>query len=64
MALRACKVSDDYNANSFKKVIDKLNPDLAVDEICAFESEVRQGEHDGADNLAAVLMARLQTRCR
>lgn len=59
-AMRVCRVSDDYNINTFKRVIRDKNPDSVYQEICTFRSEINAHEHDNADNLAAILTARLQ----
>ena len=59
-AMRVCKVNDSYNKRSFSSVILEKNQTDCLEEIYAFESEIRQGEHSGARNLAAILMARLK----
>lgn len=59
-AMKVCRVSDDYNINTFKRVIRDKNPDSVYQEICTFRSEINAHEHDNADNLAAILTARLQ----
>ena len=59
-AMKVCRVSDDYNINTFKRVIRDKNPDSVYQEICTFRSEINAHEHDNAENLAAILTARLQ----
>lgn len=59
-AMKVCRVSDDYNINTFKRVIRDKNPDSVFQEICTFRSEINAHEHDNAENLAAILTARLQ----
>lgn len=62
MAIKACgkNPNDERERASFGTVIKTYGLDNARDEIYAFASEVRQGEHKNADNLAAVLMTRLK----
>ncbi len=61
-ALDACGLTinnrDDYWA--FCTAMRGKDYGLCEDEILAFESEIRQGEHKNARNLAAILMSRLQ----
>ncbi|MCQ2368821.1 MAG: hypothetical protein MJ109_07440, partial [Kiritimatiellae bacterium] len=62
MAITSCgkDPNDPQERAAFGTVIKTFGLDNAREEIYAFESEVRQGEHKNANNLAAVLMARLK----
>ena len=64
-ALQVCGIaqgSREYMANnrSFTSVMIKIGRSRAMDEVLAFESEMRQGEHEAVENPAAVLMTRLK----
>ena len=59
LAMKACGVSDDYNRNTFIRIMRNKDENRIADEILAFESEIKCGEHDNANNLAAVLTKRL-----
>jgi hypothetical protein len=64
-ALQVCGIahgSREYMANyrSFTSVMMKIGRSRAMDEVLAFESEMRQGEHEAVENPAAVLMSRLK----
>ena len=66
MALRVCGIAPgtpEYNSNiaSFRSVMIKLGAQRSLEVVIAFESEVNQGEHKSARNLAAVLMSRLNS---
>ena len=59
-AMRVCGVNDMDNKRTFTLVMLTKNPGDCLEEIMTFESEVRQGEHDKAKNLAAILTKRLK----
>ena len=59
-AMKACGVSDMENKRTFSSLMLAKNPDDCFDVITAFASEVRQGEHANAKNLAAILTKRLK----
>ena len=58
--MRVCGVDGPENKRSFTSVMITKNPADCLEEIMTFESEVRQGEHAKAKNLAAILMNRLK----
>ena len=59
-AMRVCKVKDAENKRTFTSVMLTKNPADCLEEIMAFESEIRQGEHAKAKNLPAILTVRLK----
>ena len=59
-AMRVCGVDDFKNKQAFSSVMLRKNPRDCLEEIITFESEIRQGEHDNAKNLAAILTKRLK----
>ena len=59
-AMRACGVNDMENKRTFSLVMLTKNPADCLEEIVTFASEVRQGEHAKAKNLAAILTKRLK----
>ncbi len=59
-AMRVCGVSDTDNARTFSKVMMGKDPADCLEAIMTFESEVRQGEHVKARNLAAILTKHLK----
>ena len=59
-AMSVCGVSDAHNRNIFRKLYQMKDSASFFDECFAFESEIRQGEHAGAKNLAAILTRRLK----
>ena len=59
-AMRVCGVNDMDNKRTFTLVMLTKNPSDCLEEIITFESEIRQGEHDKAKNLAAILTKRLK----
>lgn len=60
MAMDVCGVSDWDNSRVFQIVLLHKDPQSCLDEILALQSEVRQGEHKNARNLAAILVSRLK----
>ena len=60
-AMKACGVSDMENKRTFSSLMLAKNPDSCYEVIRTFESEVRQGEHLKARNLAAILTKRLKS---
>ena len=59
-AMRVCGVDDEENWRTFSSVMVTKNPVDCMEEVCTFESEVKQGEHKNAVNLAAILTKRLK----
>lgn len=59
-AMRVCGVDGPENKRSFTSVMIMKKPTDCLEEIMTFESEIRQGEHAKAKNLAAILMNRLK----
>jgi hypothetical protein len=59
-AMRVCGVDGFENKKSFSLVMATKKPADCLEEILTFESEIRQGEHAKAKNLAAILMNRLK----
>ena len=59
-AMRVCGVEGPLNKQSFSLVMLTKKPEDCLEAIMTFESEVRQGEHTKAKNLAAILMNRLK----
>ena len=59
-ALRVCKVNDLENKRTFSKIMMWRSPDDCLEVIKTFKSEIKQGEHDKANNLAAILTTRLK----
>ncbi len=59
-AMRVCGVDGPENKWSFSSAMLTKKPSDCLEEIMAFESEIRQGEHARARNLAAILMNRLK----
>lgn len=60
MAMDVCGVSDWDNSRVFQVVLLHKDPQSCLDEILTLQSEVRQGEHKKARNLAAILVSRLK----
>ena len=58
--MQICEVNDMDNQRVFFSEALKHDTGSVQDEICRFASEIRQGEHDNARNLAAIFMKRLQ----
>ena len=59
-AMRVCGVDGTENKRAFTSVMLTKNPSNCLEAIMTFESEVRQGEHAKAKNLAAILTKRLK----
>ena len=59
-AMRVCGVGGPENKKAFSSVMCTKKSADCLETIMTFESEVRQGEHAKAKNLAAVLMNRLK----
>ena len=59
-AMRVCRVDGSLNKQSFSSVMVTKKPADCLEAIMTFESEIRQGEHAKAKNLAAILMNRLK----
>ena len=59
-AMRVCGVDGPENKRAFTSVMITKKPSDCLEEIMTFESEIRQGEHAKARNLAAILMNRLK----
>ena len=59
-AMRVCGVDGPENKRTFTSVMLTKNPSDCLEAIMTFESEVRQGEHAKAKNLAAILTKRLK----
>jgi len=69
MALHLCGVSsnsDTYRDNyrAFSSVMVKLGLERSMEVVRTFESEMRHGEMENINNLAALLMTRLQQQLR
>ena len=59
-AMRVCGVDGPENKRAFSSVVLTKKSSDCLEAIMTFESEIRQGEHDKAKNLAAILMNRLK----
>ena len=59
-AMRVCGVDGPENKRTFTSVMLTKNPSDCLEAIMTFESEIRQGEHTKAKNLAAILTRRLK----
>ena len=60
MAMDVCGVSDWDNSRVLQVIMIHKDPQSCLDEIMTLQSEVRQGEHKNARNLAAILVSRLK----
>ena len=60
MAMDVCGVSDWDNSRVFQIILLHKDPQSCLDEILSLQSEIRQGEHKNARNLAAILVSRLK----
>ena len=59
-AMWVCGVDGPENKKAFTSVMITKKPSDCLEAIMTFESEIRQGEHSKAKNLAAILMNRLK----
>ena len=59
-AMRVCGVDGPENKRAFTSVMLTKKPADCLEAIMTFESEIRQGEHAKAKNLAAILTRRLK----
>ena len=59
-AMRVCGVNGSENKRTFTSVMLTKDPSDCLEAIMTFESEIRQGEHAKAKNLAAILTKRLK----
>jgi len=60
LAMQVCGVNDMDNKRTFSLIMAQKYIGDVFDEVYAFRSEIRQGEHANARNLAAILTKRLR----